>query len=226
MDPLYVREAFLKAMTKRHLLVSATLILALNCVYAFQETQPEQIKGATVQFRIYEQTADGATNEVGSKTAYLSKLGNWTTIKRNVHGVTEQTLIADRNRAGVFLVDSVDTATKMSDFAADTNAITRKQYRKHPEYAGEVTFLGHTAYVEKTVYNGKLVSELTVIPFLRQPVKIINYNDDGSKTIEEAVSIELREPEEDKTRLPDKMIVTADASDQFKPRQKAGEKRP
>ena len=55
---------------------------------------------------------------------------------------------------------------------------------------------------------------------------IVNYNDDGSKTIEEAVSIELGEPDEDKVKLPDKMIVTADASDQFKPRQKAGEKRP
>ena len=214
-------------MSRPHLLSSATLILLLlSCVCAFQEPLPEQVKGATVQFRIYEQTADGATNEVGSKTAYLSKMGNWTTIKRNVHGVTEQTLIADRNRAGVFLVDSVDTATKMSDFAPDTEAITKKQYRKHPQYAGEVTFLGHAAYVEKTVYNGKLVSEFTFIPFLRQPVKIVNFNDDGSKTVEEAVSIELREPEEDKVRLPDKMIVTADASDQIKPRQKVGEKRP
>ena len=30
MDPLYVRKAFLKAMTKRHLLVSATLKI-VNC---------------------------------------------------------------------------------------------------------------------------------------------------------------------------------------------------
>jgi len=214
-------------MSKRHLLSSSILILAfLNCVSAFQETLPEQIKGATVQFRIYEQTPDGATNEVGSKTAYLSRFGNWTTIKRNVHGVTEQTLIADRNRAGVFLVDSVDTATKMSDFAPDTLAINKAQYRKIPEYVGEVTFLGHAAYVLKTVYDGKLVSELTLIPFLRQPVKIVNFNDDGSKTVVEAVSIELREPDEEKVRLPDKMIVTADASDQIKPRQKVGEKRP
>src|ERR1044072_8290263 len=182
-------------MFRRHLLSSSIIILLLlSCVYAFQTPLPEQIKGATVQFRIYEQAAHGATNDVCTKTAYLSRFGNWTTIKRNVHGVTEQTLIADRNRAGVFLVDSVDTAAKMSDFAADTNAISRKQYQKLPEYAGEVTFLGHTAYVEKTVYNGKLVSELTVIPFLRQPVKIVNFNDDGSKTIEEAVSMELRAP--------------------------------
>jgi len=212
----------------RHQLLSSSIIilLLLSCVYAFQTPLPEQIKGAIVQFRIYEQAADGATNDVGTKTAYLSKFGNWTTIKRNVHGVTEQTLIADRNRAGVFLVDSVDTATKMSDFAPDTEAIGKSQYRKHPEFTGEVTYLGHAAYVEKHVYNGKLVSEHTLIPFLRQPVKIVNFNDDGSKTVEEAISIELSEPDEDKVRLPDKMIVTADASDQFKPRQKAGEKRP
>lgn len=214
-------------MFRRHLLSSSIIILLLlSCVYAFQTPLPEQIKGATVQFRIYEQAADGATNDVGTKTAYLSRFGNWTTIKRNVHGVTEQTLIADRNRAGVFLVDSLDTATKMSDFAPDTEAIGKSQYRKFPQFAGEVTFLGHAAYVEKHVYNGKLVSEHTLIPFLREPVKIVNFNDDGSRTVEEAVSIEISEPDEDKVRLPDKMIVTADASDQLKPRQKAGEKRP
>src|SRR6185369_3453759 len=121
-------------MSRRHLLSTSILILALlGCAYAFQETLPEQIKGATIQFRIYEQTADGTTSEVGSKTAYLSRFGNWTTIKRNVQGVTEQTLIADRNRAGVFLIDSVDTATKMSDFAPDTLAISKAQYRKIPE---------------------------------------------------------------------------------------------
>jgi len=201
-------------------------MVLLSCVYAFQTPVPEQIKGATVQFRIYEQTADGTTKEVGFKTAYLSKFGNWTTIKRNAQGVTEQTLIADRNRAGVFMIDSVDTATKMSDFAPATQAISKSQYRKYPQYAGEVTFLGHAAYVEKTIYNGKLVSELTLIPFLRQPVKIVNFNDDGSKTVEEAISIELREPEEDKVKLPEKMMITADASDQLKPRQKVGEKRP
>ena len=225
-DPLCVRKVLLKV-SKRHVSASALLIVVLlSCVYAFQTPAPEQIKGATVQFRIYEQTAEGATNELGSKTAYLSRFGNWTTIKRNVQGVTEQTLIADRNRAGVFMIDSVDTATKMSDFAPDTTAISKSQYRKFPQFAGEVTFFGHAAYVEKIVYDGKLVSELTFIPFIRQPVKMVNFNDDGSKKVEEAVSIELREPDEEKVKLPDKMIVTTDASDQFKPRQKVGEKRP
>ena len=46
------------------------------------------------------------------------------------------------------------------------------------------------------------------------------------RDVVEAVSIEIREPDEEKVRLPDKMIVTADASDQIKPRQKVGEKRP
>jgi len=225
-DPLYVRKV-LRRVSKRHVLASAPLIVVLlSCVYAFQTPVPEQIKGATVQFRIYEQTADGTTKEVGSKTAYLSKFGNWTTIKRNAQGVTEQTLIADRNRAGVFMIDSVDTATKMSDFAPDTTAVSRSLYRKFPQFAGEVTFLGYEAYVEKHEVNGKVFNELTLIPFLRQPVKIVNFNDDGSKTVEEAVSIEIREPEEDKVKLPDKMIVTADASDFFKPRQKVGERRP
>lgn len=217
---------FLKV-SRYHLLAGATLILVLlSCVSAFQTTLPEQIKGATIQFRRYEQTAAGETTEAGSKTAYLSQFGNWTTIKRNVHGVTEQTLIADRNRAGVFIIDSVDTATKLSDFAPDTVALSRKQYRKHPQFAGELTFLGYEAYVEKTVANGKVITELTWIPFLRQPVKSVNFNDDGSKNVEEAVSIELKEPDEDKVRLSDKILVTADASDVLKPRPKVGEKRP
>lgn len=65
------------------------MLVLLGHVYAFQTTPSEQIKGATVQYRIYEQTVDGATSEVGSKTAYLSKFGNWTTIKRTVHEPTE-----------------------------------------------------------------------------------------------------------------------------------------
>jgi hypothetical protein len=225
MGPLYVPKVFLTALTNRHLLAGSTLIVVLlSSVYAFQST-PEQIKGATVQFRRYEQTAEGETTEVGTKTAYLSKFGNWTTIKRNVHGVTEQTLIADRNRAGVFLIDS-DTATKMSDFTPDTTAIGKKQYKKYPGFAGEVTFLGYEAYVEKSVQDGKLLSEITWVPFLRQPVKIVNFQEDGSKTVDEAISIELKEPDDDKVKLPDKVIVTADASDILKPRTKAGEKRP
>ena len=225
-DPLYVRKVNLKV-SRHHLLAGATLILVLlGCAYAFQTAPPKQIMGATVQFRRYEQTATGETTEVGTKTAYLSKLGGWTTIKRDVHGVTEQTLIADRNRAGVFLVDSVDTATKLSDFAPETLAVSMKQIRKHPQFAGEVRFLEYQAYVEKHEVNGKVISELTFIPFLRQPVKTVDFNDDGSKRVEEAVSIELKEPDEDKVRLPDKMIVTTDASDSLKRMLKVGEKRP
>jgi hypothetical protein len=217
---------FLTVLTKHQLLASAIIIVVLlSCVYAFQTTPPEQIKGATVQFRRYEQTAEGEITEVGTKTAYLSKLGNWATIKRNANGVTEQTLIADRNRAGVFLIDSVDTGTKMSGFAPDTAAISRKEYRKFPGFAGEVTFLGYEAYIQKAVQDGKLISEFTFIPFLTQPVKIVNFQDDGSKTIDEAISIDLKEPDEDKVKLPDKMIVTADASDSILRRAK-GEKRP
>ena len=88
----------LTVLTNRHLLAAATLMVLLGTVCAFQTTLPEQIQGATVQFRRYEQTAAGETTELGTKTAYLSKFGNWTTIKRNVHGVVEQTLVADRNR--------------------------------------------------------------------------------------------------------------------------------
>src|SRR6185436_7198226 len=87
-DPSCVRKVLLKV-SNRHVLASALLIVVLlTCVYAFQTPVLEQIKGATVQFRIYEQNDEGATNELGSKTAYLSSFGNWTTIKRNVQGVT------------------------------------------------------------------------------------------------------------------------------------------
>ena len=208
----------------RHLMPISPFLFFTSYVYAFQTTPAEQIKGAIVQFRIYELAADDTTTELGTKTAYLSSNGNWTTIKRNVHGATEQTLIADANRAGVFLVNSDDTAAKMSDFLPDTKAISKSQYKKYPQFQGEVTFLGYKAYLERHENNGKVISEFTWIPFLRQPVKIVNFQDDGSKTVEEAVSVELREPEADRVKLPDKVIVTTDASEQFKPRRKAGEK--
>lgn len=171
-------------------------------------------------------TADETTNELGTKTAYLSKNGNWTTIKRNAHGATEQTLIADANRAGVFLVDSGDTATKMSNFLPNTNAVSKSEYKKNPQFLGELTFLGYKAYLERLEDKGKVQTELTWIPFLRLPVKIVNFHDDGSKTVEEAVSLELKEPEENKVKFPDKVIVTADVSDQIKPAGKRGEKLP
>jgi len=196
----------------------------LSHVCAFQTTVPEPIQGATVQFRMYEQSADGATNELGSKTAYLSKSGNWTTIKRNVKGVVEQTLIADGNRAGVFLIDTVDTATKMSNFTPDTIALSKKQFERNPQFAGEVYFLRYGAYLLKVVQDGKLIAEHTIIPFLKLPVKTVNFNEDGSKTVDEALSIELKEPDEDKVKLPDKVMVTTDASDLFKPRQKQTDK--
>ena len=69
-----------------------------------------------------------------------------------------------------------------------------------------------------------MLSELTWVPFLRLPVKIVHFHDDGSKTVEEAVSLELKEPDENKVNFPDKVIVTADISDQIKPAAKKGEK--
>ena len=75
----------------------------------------DQIKGATIQFRIYQQTADAARKELGTKTAYLSRTGNWTTIKRSTSGAVEQTMLADAAQAGVFLLEVKNEATKVGD---------------------------------------------------------------------------------------------------------------
>ena len=213
--------------SRRHLLaISPLTLVLLSYVYAFQTTPSERIKGAIVQFRIYDQTVDGVTKETGTKTAYLSTNGNWSVIKRNARGGTDQTLIADANRGGVFLIDSGNTATKVGNFLPNTKAISKSQYRQNSQFRGEATFLGYEAYLEKLEDNNKLITELTWIPFLRLPVKIVHFHDDGSKTVEEAVSLELREPDENKVKVPDKIVVTADLSDQLRHPRKGGEKLP
>lgn len=209
-----------------HLLAVSPLILVLlSYVYAFQTTASERIKGAVVQFRIYEETVDGVTKELGTKTAYLSANGNWTTIKRNARGGIDQTLIADANRGGVFVIDSGNSATKIGNFLPNTKAISKSEYRQSSQFRGEATFLGYEAYLERLENNHKPITELTWIPFLRLPVKIVHFHDDGSKTVEEAVSLEVREPDENKVKFPDKIVVTADISDQLRHPRK-GEKVP
>ena len=76
----------IKGSRHRWIAAATLLLLFVSYVHAFQTTPSEQIKGATVQFRIYELTVDQTTNEIGTRTAYLSSNGNWTTIKRNAHG--------------------------------------------------------------------------------------------------------------------------------------------
>lgn len=211
-------------LSKRHLLALSPLILVLvTGIYALQ-TAPGHIKGATVEYRIYKVEADGTTKEAGRKTLFLSQNGNWSSIRRNARGDLDQTLIADSNRAGVFLLDTADTAAKVGNFQANTNALRKSQYRKNPQFRGDVTFLGYEAYLESLEDNGEVTTELTWIPFLRLPVKIVHFHEDGSQTVEEATAIDLKEPEEKKVKFPNHVAITSDATDQFLHPHKGGEK--
>lgn len=212
-------------LSKRHLLALSPLILVLvTGIYALQ-TAPGHIKGATVEYRIYNVEADGTTKEAGRKTVFLSQNGNWSSIRKNSRGDIDQTLIADSNRAGVFLLDTADTATKLGNFAANTIAFRRSQYKNNSQFRGEVTFLGYNAYVEGLPDNdGEVITELTWIPFLKLPVKVVYLHEDGSQTVEVATSIDVTEPEEKKTKFPNHIAVTKDATEEvFRPG-KGGEK--
>jgi hypothetical protein len=210
--------------SRRHLLALSPLILVLlTAVYALQ-TAPGHIKGATVEYRIYNVEADGTIKEAGRKTVFLSQNGNWSSIRKTARGDLDQTLIADSNRAGVFLLATADTATKLSNFLANTDAPRKSQYRKNPHFRGEVTFLGYQAWIEGLEDNGEVTTELTWIPSLKLPVKFVFYHDDGSQTVEEATSIDLKEPEEKKTKFPDHIAVTKDTTDEILRSRKGGEK--
>lgn len=189
--------------------LSPLVLIALSYAYLGQ-TASTSLEGATIESKIYLETADAQITHLGSKTSYISAKGNWSTIKRNARNEIEQVLIADADRGGVFLV-SKDSAAKMGNFKRNTAAVKATDFRQSSQHAGEVTFLGYPAFVQHMKDdNGQLMSEIITIPKFRLAVKTIDYEKDGSKIITEAISITLGEPEEAKVKLSKSIPITMD----------------
>jgi hypothetical protein len=163
--------------------------------------------GATVEYRRYEQSADGTITEVGTETLYDSASGNWKKVQRDAQQRMTQTLIADAARGEVYLLLSDTTATSVADFHVGARP-TLTQLRQDPQFLSEAQFLGLSVIVSQMKSNsGQLLAQFFRFPDLTHPLKTIEYNDDGSRLVTEAVSIKWGEPS-DEVKLPDSVLVT------------------
>lgn len=141
---------------------SPILLVVFAYGYVLQ-TEPGKLKSATIESRIYEQKSDGTITESGTQTAYLSRDGSWSTVRRDNGNKITQVLIADVTRGGVFQTSS-DKAVKLADFTPTTNAVKAEDYRNTSQYAGAVKYLGYQAYIQRTAGNQGELSQ-SISPF-------------------------------------------------------------
>jgi hypothetical protein len=166
------------------------------------------LKAATMQIRLYRLYPDGSVEEKGTKTVYQSADGSYGWTLRDVAGRITQRIVADSRYNAVFIIDK-DNAVKILSSIGRAVADLPQDYKSMPGYAGETTAFGEIAYIERgTKETNGGNSEATRIPSLKVPVKFVNFNDDGSQSIEEAVSILWGEPPQDRVRLSPKLKVT------------------
>jgi len=166
------------------------------------------LKAATMQIRLYSLNPDGSVEEKGTKTVYQSADGSYGWTVRDVAGHITQRIIADSRHNGVFIL-SKDEGVKILSSIGRTVAEVPQEYRAMPGYAGETTAFGEIAYIERgTRERNGGNSEVIKIPSLKMPVKFVNFDDDGSQSIEEAVSIVWGEPSQDRVRLSPKLKIT------------------
>ncbi len=193
---------------KRLLFICSPLLLVVVAfTYAIQTT-PSRIKGATIQSRIYLESSDGKVTEVGTLTTFVSESGNWKTVTRRIDTGAEQVLVADYERGGVFIV-SKDTAVKVGEFRKDNIVRKAEEYRASSQYAGETSLLGYRAFItHQKTDKGELTSEILFIPEFKKPVKVIDYNDDGTRTITQPLTITVGEPGSENTTLGPQVLVT------------------
>lgn len=187
---------------------SPLVLVVLSYVYATHADVPH-IRAATITLKIYSQTADGQIRDLGSETIYVSADGNWSTVKRNNSNQVTQVFVADADRGGVFLVTG-NTAQKLGEFRRNTDAFKAEDYRQSSQFVGETTFLGYSGFIQRVKgEGGELVQESITIPEFKKSVKTVDYEPDGSKTISEATSIILGEPERSNVTLASNIRVTA-----------------
>jgi hypothetical protein len=183
------------------------IVTGFNFVRSRGQGRPP-LKAATMQIRVYRINADGSVEEKGTKTAYQSADGSYGWTLRDVAGHVVQRIVGDSKHNGVFLVEK-DTGVRILSTIGKTVADLPQEYRSMPGYAGETSVFGETAYIEKgTKERNGGESEATRIPSLKLPVKLVNFNDDGSQSIEEVVSILWGEPTQDKVRLSSKLKLS------------------
>jgi len=189
------------------LTIATVTFIVTALVFVSAQVRPP-LKAATMQIRLYQQNSDGSFEEKGTKTVYQSADGSYGWMVRDVAGAITQRLVADSRYNAVFMVDK-NSAVKILASIGKTVGDLPEEYRSMPGYAGESTAFGETAYLEKgTKERNGGNSETTRIASLKMPVKFVNFNDDGSQSIEEAVSIVWGEPPQDTVRLSPKLKVT------------------
>ena len=194
------------------LAVASVLFVASVAPFVRAQKQPESgppLKAATIQVRRYVENIDGTVTEKGTKTVYLSVDGSYTIITRDEKGKRTQTLIADAEQNAAFLVNGME-ATKMFSSVGSKTAGTPEDYQRDPAYVGETVAFGEVAYIQRSSQeNSGQTDEVTSIPALKFPVKFVTIkNADGSKKVDEAISILWGEPPKKLLRLPEGATVT------------------
>lgn len=193
-------------------LITISLFLGLGITYVrSRPSRRPKIEGATMKLRMYVQNADGSVIEKGAMKVELSANGNWKKTQYDETGKLMRIIIKDVAKGGVFVLfpNQKDRAFKMSEAFADTEAAEPDEYRKRSGFKGETQTLGRTAFIEQMKdADGGLTIEITSIPAYDYPIKRTKRLDNGSTFIEEAVSIDGREPDAQLLRLPESAVIS------------------
>lgn len=193
-------------------LITLSLFLAFGITYVRSlPSRQSKMEGATITLRVYIQNPDGTVVEKGKKVVELSASGNWRKTIYDEKGRVTQIVIKDVAKGGVFLIlpTNRDTAYRMSGAVAFTNASEPDEYRSRPNYKGETTVFGRTAFKQRQDgVDGGSTIEMTMIPAYDYPVKQAESLRNGSMKIEEAVSIDATEPDPERVKLPANLTIS------------------
>ena len=193
-------------------LITISLLLGFGITYVrSRPSHQSKLEGATIKLRMYVQNVDGSVVEKGAMKVELSANGNWRKTQYDEKGQIVRIIIKDVAKGGVFLLlpNQKDIAFKMSGAVASTDAAEPAEYRKRPGYKGETLSLGRTAFIEQMKdSDGGSTIEVTSIPAYNYPVKQTKRLDNGSTFIEEAVSIDAREPDPQRVRLLESAVIS------------------
>jgi len=191
--------------------VSGFLFIVSGTAFVRSRAQDRlPLKAATMQIRIYTQNPDGSIKEKGTKTVYQARDGGYSVVRRDESGHIVNTIVGDTTLNATFLVVGGE-ATKVQTNIGQSTAKLPREYKGLRGYSGEIVLFGEVAYIERTTQeqNGAN-SEVVTIPSLKHPVKTITFNDDGSQTIEEAVSLVWGDPDKEKVKLNQRIKVTGE----------------
>jgi len=191
--------------------VSGFLFIVSGTAFVRSRAQDRlPLKAATMQIRIYTQNQDGSIKEKGTRTFDQAADGSYSVIRRDEKGHIVNTIVGDKTLDATFLVVG-NEATKVQTSIGQATATLAREYKGQRGYSGEIVMFGEVAYIERTTQeqNGAN-SEVVHIPSLKHPVKTITFNDDGSQTIEEAVSVVWGEPAREKVKLNPRVKVTGE----------------